>query len=116
MQRGPQRAGSRCQCNSGHLRPCGQCPGPGLRSVLAALSPMSWQLSAYTIYTPIGYVSSRSVLMEQSVLDKATELAPPHQGTIYTCPMHPQIRRNAPGNCPICGMALEPVSAAAETG
>jgi Cu+-exporting ATPase len=29
-------------------------------------------------------------------------------GTIYTCPMHPQIRRNAPGHCPICGMALEP--------
>ncbi|MFN4163998.1 MAG: copper-transporting P-type ATPase [Ferrovibrio sp.] len=29
-------------------------------------------------------------------------------GTVYTCPMHPQIRRNAPGNCPICGMALEP--------
>ncbi len=30
--------------------------------------------------------------------------------TIYTCPMHPQIRRNAPGNCPICGMALEPLN------
>jgi len=29
--------------------------------------------------------------------------------TIYTCPMHPQIRRNAPGQCPICGMALEPL-------
>jgi Cu+-exporting ATPase len=29
-------------------------------------------------------------------------------GTIYVCPMHPQIRRPAPGNCPICGMALEP--------
>jgi len=29
--------------------------------------------------------------------------------TIYTCPMHPGIRRNAPGNCPICGMALEPL-------
>ena len=28
--------------------------------------------------------------------------------TMYTCPMHPQIRRPAPGNCPICGMALEP--------
>jgi Cu+-exporting ATPase len=26
----------------------------------------------------------------------------------YTCPMHPQIVRDAPGNCPICGMALEP--------
>lgn len=31
------------------------------------------------------------------------------QGTIYTCPMHPQIRLPAPGNCPICGMTLEPV-------
>ena len=30
----------------------------------------------------------------------------------YTCPMHPQIRRGAPGNCPICGMALEPIGAA----
>ncbi len=29
--------------------------------------------------------------------------------TIYTCPMHPEIRRNVPGNCPICGMALEPL-------
>ena len=27
----------------------------------------------------------------------------------YTCPMHPQIVRNAPGSCPICGMALEPL-------
>jgi Cu+-exporting ATPase len=33
---------------------------------------------------------------------------PSAQGTIYTCPMHSQIRRNQPGNCPICGMTLEP--------
>jgi Cu+-exporting ATPase len=32
-------------------------------------------------------------------------------GTIYTCPMHPQIRRDTPGFCPICGMALEPETA-----
>jgi Cu+-exporting ATPase len=32
----------------------------------------------------------------------------PAAGTIYACPMHPQIRRNEPGSCPICGMALEP--------
>jgi hypothetical protein len=32
------------------------------------------------------------------------------EAIIYTCPMHPQIRRNAPGNCPICGMTLEPVT------
>jgi P-type Cu+ transporter len=33
---------------------------------------------------------------------------------IYTCPMHPQIHRDAPGNCPICGMILEPVTASAD--
>ena len=32
----------------------------------------------------------------------------------YTCPMHPEIRRKGPGSCPICGMALEPVTATLE--
>jgi Cu+-exporting ATPase len=35
---------------------------------------------------------------------------------LYTCPMHPQIRRKGPGSCPICGMALEPLVAAGEEG
>ena len=30
-------------------------------------------------------------------------------GAVYTCPMHPQIRQSAPGSCPLCGMALEPL-------
>jgi Cu+-exporting ATPase len=34
--------------------------------------------------------------------------APP--GTIYTCPMHPQVRQAGPGHCPICGMTLEPAN------
>ncbi len=34
--------------------------------------------------------------------------APAAPGTIYTCPMHPQIRQDHPGDCPICGMSLEP--------
>lgn len=33
----------------------------------------------------------------------------PSAGTIYTCPMHPEIRRDQPGNCPKCGMTLEPL-------
>ncbi|MGZ3723195.1 MAG: P-type ATPase, partial [Bdellovibrionales bacterium] len=33
---------------------------------------------------------------------------------IYTCPMHPQIRQKGPGNCPICGMALEPLEVSVE--
>jgi P-type Cu+ transporter len=40
-------------------------------------------------------------------------VAPP--GVEYTCPMHPQIRQIGPGSCPICGMALEPVSFSAAT-
>lgn len=36
------------------------------------------------------------------------------EGTIWTCPMHPQIRWDHPGNCPICGMALEPLEPTAE--
>ena len=35
-------------------------------------------------------------------------------GAIYTCPMHPEIRRDGPGNCPICGMALEPLNVSLE--
>jgi len=42
--------------------------------------------------------------------------APIEAGVIYTCPMHPQIRQVGPGNCPICGMILEPVTAAADVG
>jgi Cu+-exporting ATPase len=39
---------------------------------------------------------------------QGTPTAPLAADTSYTCPMHPQIRRHAPGSCPICGMALEP--------
>ena len=35
--------------------------------------------------------------------------APAPKGTKYTCPMHPEIVRDGPGDCPICGMALEPM-------
>src|SRR5204862_23094 len=48
----------------------------------------------------------------QASLQRA--VAPVSAGTIYTCPMHPQIRQVGPGSCPICGMALEPVLATVE--
>jgi Cu+-exporting ATPase len=43
---------------------------------------------------------------------REAEAVPP--GTIYTCPMHPEIRQPGPGSCPICGMALEPEIVAAD--
>ena len=62
---------------------------------------------------------------EKFVADPARFLAPKAEapppktapsGTIYTCPMHPQIRQVGPGNCPICGMTLEPVAVTADSG
>ncbi len=48
---------------------------------------------------------------------KPSQAAPPKDGATgektkadYTCPMHPQIIRDEPGNCPICGMTLEPMA------
>jgi Cu+-exporting ATPase len=52
----------------------------------------------------------------EKYLDKKAVAAEVPPGTIYTCPMHPQIRQVGPGSCPICGMALEPLEPTAETG
>ena len=38
------------------------------------------------------------------------------EGTVFTCPMHPEVRQIGPGACPICGMALEPEIATADSG
>ncbi len=51
---------------------------------------------------------------EKYLGERAAE--PVSAGTIYTCPMHPEIRQVGPGSCPICGMALEPEVATADTG
>jgi Cu+-exporting ATPase len=53
----------------------------------------------------------------EKYLSKSTApTAPLPAGTIYTCPMHPQIRQAGPGSCPICGMALEPEDGSAGDG
>ncbi|HLO58821.1 MAG TPA: copper-translocating P-type ATPase [Bacteroidales bacterium] len=44
----------------------------------------------------------------QKVADSEQKEPVKNDGVIYTCPMHPQIRQNKPGNCPICGMNLVP--------
>ncbi len=48
---------------------------------------------------------------------KPREPEPPMPaGTIYTCPMHPEVRQVGPGSCPICGMALEPEQVSLDDG
>ncbi len=59
--------------------------------------------------TPEGYVGAQPRLA-------VVTPQPTGAGTVYTCPMHPEVTRNQPSACPICGMALEPqmVTAAEE--
>ncbi|WP_331713499.1 heavy metal translocating P-type ATPase [Noviluteimonas gilva] len=52
------------------------------------------------VAAPDTYLTKKQTLADDKV--------PTSADTIYTCPMHPQIRQRGPGVCPICGMALEP--------
>src|SRR5215813_6673434 len=52
----------------------------------------------------------------QKYLGGVKAAKPVPEGTIYTCPMHPEIRQVGPGTCPICGMALEPEFVSADAG
>ena len=65
----------------------------------------------------VGYYFCSARCQAKFVADPQAYLAPAQgqgapgpapAGTIYTCPMHPEIRQEGPGTCPICGMALEP--------
>ena len=56
----------------------------------------------------------RALLKKVSVNTHHREAREKPQGkTIYTCPMHPEVQQDHPGNCPKCGMVLEPKTAAA---
>lgn len=47
--------------------------------------------------------------MQYLVSTAPEDTAPEPAGTIYTCPMHPEVQQDHPGNCPKCGMSLEAV-------
>ncbi|MFZ7091385.1 heavy metal translocating P-type ATPase [Primorskyibacter sp. 2E233] len=49
-------------------------------------------------------------------LSESAKPEPMPEGTKYTCPMHPEIVRDHPGDCPKCGMALEPMTPSADSG
>jgi Cu+-exporting ATPase len=77
-------------------------------SVDPATSRHRFENRGETVYFCSAGCKTKFAANPKQYLDKATPKAPVPEGTIYTCPMHPQIRQAGPGNCPICGMALEP--------
>ena len=59
------------------------------------------------------FIADPNRYLDPNVEARGAEAA---EGAIWTCPMHPEIRRNAPGSCPICGMALEPLEPSLDEG
>jgi Cu+-exporting ATPase len=64
----------------------------------------------HTYYFCSGRCREKFVAAPARYLEKdAASIAPAPEGTLYTCPMHPEVQQVGPGSCPKCGMALEPI-------
>ncbi len=63
-----------------------------------------------------GHCQARFEASPEEFLGPRSRPEPAPQGVKYTCPMDPEIVRDAPGDCPICGMALEPMMPSADAG
>jgi len=59
---------------------------------------------------PAAFINSAAPEMIPGPAKIPAPAAPPAMAAEYTCPMHPEVRRFGPGICPLCGMALEPVT------
>jgi Cu+-exporting ATPase len=64
---------------------------------------------------PLTYLAKETAPLKVVVATPKNNV-PVAEGSIYTCPMHPEIRQDHPGDCPKCGMALEPVMPTLEEG
>src|SRR6201990_1263868 len=117
-------AETKAGCCSGHGENAGHghhhhshaAPQAGVRdpvcgmTVDPATSKHSFEYRGATFHFCSAGCRTKFAADPQRYLDKSkpeeSALAP--EGTIYTCPMNPEIRQIGPGSCPICGMALEP--------
>jgi Cu+-exporting ATPase len=76
---------------------------------VAANSDKSAEYKDTTYYfCSLGCVAKFKAEPEKYLNKAAAPAETPVVGTVYTCPMHPEIRQDHPGACPKCGMALEP--------
>ena len=69
-----------------------------------------------TFYFCCARCRERFIAAPEEFLNGRPQAAPAPEGRLYTCPMDPEIVQATPGDCPICGMALEPMLPAADAG
>jgi Cu+-exporting ATPase len=96
-------------CCAGHAKAGGQVKDPvcGM-TVDPAATPHHAEHDGRDFHFCSAGCRAKFVASPESYLGGARARPEATLGAIWTCPMHPQIRRDGPGTCPICGMALEP--------
>ncbi len=119
-------------CDGGHHEHAGRHHGHGARGAAArdpvcgmsvdpTTSKHRFDYRGETFHFCSAGCRTKFAADPQKYLEKSNaQVEAPHadvpEGAVYTCPMHPEIRQVGPGNCPICGMALEPEVASLDAG
>ncbi|MBW8890550.1 MAG: cadmium-translocating P-type ATPase, partial [Fibrobacteres bacterium] len=95
---------------------CGMTVQPGKVAAQAEYGGKTWHFCSRHCHDKFT-VAPEKFIPRQPVLDlplmDSDKGGSQRPSTIYTCPMHPEVRQAGPGNCPKCGMSLEPQSPAA---
>ncbi len=87
---------------------------PSARAAVVAEAAVTWN---YTTLLNLVFLALAAALVLRAwrtggfAMVRLMDVPPPSggaTGATYTCPMHPEVRRDAPGECPICGMTLRP--------
>jgi Cu+-exporting ATPase len=95
-------------------KPAGSSPGQTARVSIGQIGKGRPAVIAHAghvhghVASPATHVSIGEIGRKHRGASASSEVSTATGAAIYTCPMHPQIRQAGPGNCPICGMALEP--------
>lgn len=104
----------------GHASPPSQPTGPDIKELKDPVCGMVVKTDSPHVYRYVDhdYRFCSSKCLDKFIADPtkyvteaspvAPQAHPAPSGTIYTCPMHPEIRQDHPGSCPKCGMTLEP--------
>jgi P-type Cu+ transporter len=95
----------------------GRCPKCGMNLVLAGAEDPAGHVASHTHHgSPVEALHRHQPDAPAPIAagytppaDRPSHPPEPTAGTIYTCPMHPEIRQDRPGSCPKCGMTLEPL-------
>ncbi len=107
--------------NRGEHQHHGEAPSVAVKDPVCGMTVDPATAKHQTVYQGETYYFCGAGCREKFEADPQRYLSPQPapaetvpEGTIYTCPMHPEIRQVGPGSCPICGMALEPELVTAE--